>query len=386
MQFPPIRNVIALLTNQCQCACPYCFEARSPERMSLNVAKDILDFVKTGGGKSSGFTFFGGEPMLEFESIMVPLVEYSEQSPIPTRFAMTTNGTLLDEDRLAWLAKHNVHFMLSFDGGKETQDLSRPMRDGNSSFDAIMSYLPDLLLRAPSLPIRATLIKENVPRFFEDILFMESIGVKDFSVLPNFFETWDAETQNTFLEELAKYNEHVVASYEAGKRPLLINPYRAAFYEIVLVLRTTERRTSANCLTANQCGFGIRGGASVDYQGDLYGCHHVEMTRESPFYIGDVYHGVDADRVNALIADYDPNKVRNAGCSSCPIDKICNGGCGSNNYVMCGDVHLVPDGWCFWRKAVTSAADAVMRELADKGSPLFLQDFEWCLSGRAVYA
>ena len=74
--------------------------------MSLNVAKDILDFVKTGGGKSSGFTFFGGEPMLEFESIMVPLVEYSEQSPIPTRFAMTTNGTLLDEDRLAWLAKH----------------------------------------------------------------------------------------------------------------------------------------------------------------------------------------------------------------------------------------------------------------------------------------
>ena len=106
MQFPPIRNVIALLTNQCQCACPYCFEARSPERMSLNVAKDILDFVKTGGGKSSGFTFFGGEPMLEFESIMVPLVEYSEQSPIPTRFAMTTNGTLLDEDRLAWLAKH----------------------------------------------------------------------------------------------------------------------------------------------------------------------------------------------------------------------------------------------------------------------------------------
>ena len=71
MNILPIRSVIALLTNQCNCACPYCFEARSPERMSIDTAKDILNFVKTNAGNRSGFTFFGRETMLEFERIII---------------------------------------------------------------------------------------------------------------------------------------------------------------------------------------------------------------------------------------------------------------------------------------------------------------------------
>lgn len=385
MPIRKIRNVIALLTNQCQCACPYCFEERSPERMSLDTAIDILNFVKEGGGSSSGFTFFGGEPMLEFETIIIPLIEYSENTSIPTRFAMTTNGTLLDKERIEWLARHNVSYMLSFDGDKPTQDLSRPMRNGKSSFDAIMTFLPDLLRSNPQLPLRATLITENVPNFYHDILFLASLGVKDFSVLPNFFEIWDQDTKTAFLAELAKYNEYLVSSYEAGQRPLLINPYRSAFYDIVLTLQTSVRRGSANCITTNQCGLGVRGSASVDYRGDLYGCHHIHMTRESPFYIGNVYDGIDEARIINLIESYTPTRVGNEHCTTCPIDKICNGGCSPNNYALNGDVHIVSEGWCFWKQAIVTAADNVMRELARRENQLFLQDFKWCMGGRFAY-
>ena len=385
MNIPPIRNVIALLTNQCNCACSYCFESRSQEHMDLETAKDILDFVKTNGGDFSGFTFFGGEPMLEFDRIIVPLIEYSEHSDVHTRFAMTTNGTLFDKDRIDWLVDHDVNFMLSFDGDRKTQELSRPMRTSKSSFDAVMNILPYLLEKNSYQSIRATLIRENIPNFTDDVKWLDSIGVKDFSVLPNFFETWDAETEELFLVELSKYNKYIFETYQNGERPLLIRAYRAAFYEIPLVLKTEKRRTSNNCPTAAQCGFGIRGGASVDYRGDLYGCHHVPMNRQSPFYIGNVYEGIDATRVEALIAGYTPEKVGNELCATCPIDKICNGGCVSNNYVMCGDVHVVPKGWCFWRKSIISAADAVMRKLADEGNELFLHDFEVALNGRAAY-
>ena len=385
MNILPIRSVIALLTNQCNCACPYCFEARSPERMSLDTAKDILNFVKTNAGDRSGFTFFGGEPMLEFERIIVPLVEYSEQSGVHTRFAMTTNGTLLDKERIDWLVNHDISFMLSFDGNRETQELSRPLRIKESSFDAIMNFLPYLLEKIPHQSIRATLIQENIPNFTNDVLWLDSIGVKDFSVLPNFFETWDDKTKQLFLDELSKYNEYILSSYRNGKRPLLLRAYRAAFYEIPLVLRTKERRTSGNCITAAQCGFGIRGGASVDYRGDLYGCHHVPMNRQSPFYIGNVYDGIDVSRIEALTASYVPEKVGNEHCATCPIDKICNGGCVSNNYIMCGDVHKVSEGWCFWRQSIISAADAIMRKLADEDNALFLEEFKACLNGRAIY-
>lgn len=385
MNILPIKNVIALLTNQCNCACPYCFEARTSERMSLETAKDILNFVKTNGGDRSGFTFFGGEPMLEFERIIVPLVEYSEQSGIHTRFAMTTNGTLLNKDRIDWLTDHDIHFMLSFDGNRKTQELSRPMRTGESSFDTIMGFLPYLLEKVPYQSIRATLIQENIPNFTDDVIWLDSIGVKDFSVLPNFFETWDDKTKQLFLEELSKYNNYILSSYRAGKRPLLIRAYRAAFYEIPLVLKTKERRTSNNCPTAAQCGFGIRGGASVDYRGDLYGCHHVPMNRQSPFYIGNIYDGIDVSRIEALTSSYSPEKVGNEQCASCPIDKICNGGCVSNNYVMCEDIHVVHGGWCFWRKSIISAADAVMRQLANENNKLFIYDFESAINGRAIY-
>lgn len=385
MNIQPIRSVIALLTNQCNLACPYCFEARSPERMTLETAKDILNFVKANAGDRSGFTFFGGEPMLEFNRLIVPLVEYSEASGIRTRFAMTTNGTLLDKDRVDWLADHNVRYMLSFDGNRETQERSRPCRAPGSSFDKIMDILPYALEKNRNLSIRATLINENIPNFFNDILFLESIGVTDFSVLPNFFERWDDETQHAFLGELSKYNEYIVESYRSGKRPLLLRAYRAAFYEIPLVLNTEVRRTSKNCLTKNQCGFGIRGGASVNVHGDLFGCHHVDMTRESPFYIGNVYDGVDMARVETLVSGYTPEKVGNELCATCPIDKICNGGCVSNNYVMCGDVHKVSPGWCFWRKAIISAADEVLRTLGEERNELFVRDFKASLNGRAVY-
>ncbi len=385
MDIPPIRSVIALLTNQCNCACPYCFEARSPERMSLETAKDILNFVKKNAGNRSGFTFFGGEPMLEFDSLMVPLVEYSKTTGVHTRFAMTTNGTLLDKERIDWIFENNIAFMLSFDGGKNTQDHSRPLRNGESSFDTVMKILPYILEKQPTQSVRATLIRESIPRFMEDLLYLESIDVRDFSVLPNFYDIWSEDDRDAFLYQLQLYNEYILKSYREGKRPLLIRAYRAALYEIPLVLQTEKRRTSKNCPTKAQCGFGIRGGASVDVHGDLYGCHHVKMERESPFYIGNVYDGVDPDRIEALIAGYNPENVGNAYCPDCPIDKICNGGCVSNNYILCGDVHIVPESWCFWRKSIISAANQVIQILGMEENELFLRDFKMELSGRSIY-
>lgn len=381
----PIRNLILLLTDSCNCACPYCFEARSPEHMSEETAAAALDFVQRNAGDRSGLTFFGGEPMLEFDRLIVPTIARAEASGTHTRFAMTTNGTLLTPERVDYLAEHGVRYMLSFDGDRPTQERSRPMRDGGSSFDRLMAVLPHILDRAPDVSVRATLIAENVPRFFDDILFFETQGVRDFSVLPNFFETWDDSTRAAFLRELSKYNRYIVDKYRAGERPLLIRAYRAAFYEIPLALRTEVRRTSANCLTQNQCGFGQRGGASCDVRGNLYGCHHVPMTPESSWCIGNIFDGVDPARVAALVEGYTPERVGNDGCASCPIDKICNGGCVSNNYVMRGDVHRVPEGWCFWRQSIASAAHEVMQTLGREGSALFLQDFRTALNGRAVY-
>ena len=70
--------------------------------------------------------------MLEWDSIIYPLIEWSKME-YPTKFNMTTNGTLFTEDRLNYLFKNNVSFLLSMDGSKETQDKNRPMKNFKSS-------------------------------------------------------------------------------------------------------------------------------------------------------------------------------------------------------------------------------------------------------------
>ena len=71
MEIKPIRGVIALLTNQCNLACPYCFEQRDVQTMSLDTAKKLVDFVAP--QNSPHITLFGGEPTLMWDSIIVPL-------------------------------------------------------------------------------------------------------------------------------------------------------------------------------------------------------------------------------------------------------------------------------------------------------------------------
>lgn len=172
----PIRNAIVMLTNQCNCRCVYCFENRSAERMSLETAKAVLHFIHSSGTRSPGFTFFGGEPMLEFDTIIRPLVEYSKEAfPITTRFAMTTNGTLFTKERLDFLKENNIRFMLSMDGAATAQNGNRPLASGGNSFDKVIENVPYILELWPNQSFRETLTQYNVGSLFEDIMFFESI-------------------------------------------------------------------------------------------------------------------------------------------------------------------------------------------------------------------
>ena len=364
----PLKNIIALLTNQCNLACPYCFEERDERRMDLETGKDILTYLHKSADRP-GLTFFGGEPMLEWDRLIVPLVLWDEETyQNAARFNMTTNGTLLTEDRLEFLLKHNISFMLSMDGGRETQDSGRPMKSGESGFDRLMKIIPSILWRRPGQVVRSTLTPASCGRFFQDLMFFRETGFQNVAVMPDVFQKWDARTVSSLSSELGKYEDYVIDTFRAGRTPLLFFEYQKAFRRIAGVLaeeRAGTRRASPECSGKNQCGFGLRGGASADVDGNLYGCHHVTMNRESPFFIGDVYHGVDEERVKALVSMYNPMKLGGEKCETCPLDRVCNGGCKPNNYHLFGDMHMVPDTFCSWMQCVTDSAYRTACALGD---------------------
>lgn len=382
-EIKPIRNAIVMLTNQCNCRCVYCFEQRRNERMSLDTAKDTLRFIHRGAVGHAGFTFFGGEPMLEFDTVMVPLIEWSKSLLLSTRFAMTTNGTLFSKERLEFLKENNISFMLSMDGASSAQNQNRPLVSGRNSFDTIEPYIPYILKLWPNQSFRETLTEYNVRTLFKDICWFSDIGCKNLMIVPDLFRVWgDADIQ-TLSEQILLYEDYLLSSFKAGIEPLVIHEYKIAFMQFFILTKNKglPRRTSPGIRSSYQCGFGMHGSVSIDPLGDIYGCHHVSpMSRESEYYLGNIYDGVDERRVRRLVDRFDRQLVGNSMCKDCGLDGICDGGCAPNNFQINGDEHKVPKMHCIWQRTVADSAYRLCNALAS--NERFCAEFAACAKGR----
>ena len=382
MRILPMRKGIAMLTSACNLSCEYCFETHCPKHMTLEMAKQTVDYLcgNCKEGESAGVVFFGGEPMLMFDPIIVPLLEYSKSLDLHVNFTMTTNGTLLTREKFRYLNDNNVRFMLSFDGLKDVQESGRPMKNGKSSYDLVIDNLRHIQESGVFYTVRSTLHRSWIDRLFETIQFMDSLNVPTYHLLPNVWETWDEQDLKTLQEQLAKYEEYVIDGFRSGRKPLLFTDYSAGFWRMTAAMRNPLRRSVHSCLPESRCGMGVRGSCSIDPSGDMYGCHHISpMTRDSAWYIGNVYDGVDEKRVQNLIAMYDKDVLGNSHCKSCPLDGICDGGCTPTNVMVTGNVNEVPETFCLWRRAITDSAYRVAQILGAEENTLFRTEFlRWC--------
>lgn len=78
-QLPLITRAFFNITNACNLSCRYCFVKQSPEYMSYQTAKDAADFLIRNAeqsGTTPAITFFGGEPLLGWDTVIMPLTEY----------------------------------------------------------------------------------------------------------------------------------------------------------------------------------------------------------------------------------------------------------------------------------------------------------------------
>ncbi len=153
------RQLLTLeLTQQCNLRCEYCCygehypELRKPsaQTMSLETAKsEVTNFMSLCSEECS-IGLYGGEPLLEFD-LLKNIVLFAEaqarQRGLSVRFSMTTNGTLLTDEKLHFLVAHEFNIMVSLDGNKESHDRHRVFRNdkhpeqGTGSYDVVMRNL-----------------------------------------------------------------------------------------------------------------------------------------------------------------------------------------------------------------------------------------------------
>ena len=147
-----MRQLILQVTQGCNLRCNYCSysgayknRTHSHNFMSVDTAERAIDFFmkRTKDSNNVTVSFYGGEPLLNL-NLIKHCVSYIEERYYGKNidFAMTTNGTLLDDNSIAFFANKGFNLLISLDGPKEIHDKHRRFASNDEgSFSVIMDNI-----------------------------------------------------------------------------------------------------------------------------------------------------------------------------------------------------------------------------------------------------
>lgn len=343
-EYQYLTSAMLNVTDDCNLQCRYCFVEQHPHYMTLDTAKAAVDWlyknylkkkelnIPTINNKISLY-FFGGEPMLCYETIIKPIVQYcEEQYKDLFQFGMTTNGTLLSKEKIDWLQHYNFSLLLSIDGNKETQDFNRPCRNCTmSSFDLIEKNIPYLLEKFPNLTFRSTGYAPTIHHMFENYLYAESLGFKRWLTICDNRNKWTQQQINNFKEELSKIYFYRLEQIGKGIEPMICSRIDNWFNYTIMLLNNHNFEN----LSIQRCGLATTNGA-IGYDGSIYGCQEqVSKDNKNLFYIGNIFKkGINKDLHFKLLKTYYDNQkntiLKKEECEKCSLKNFC-----INNTLYC---------------------------------------------------
>ena len=391
-EYKYLSNACLNLTDACNLMCGYCFVTQNPHYMTLDTAKAAVDYLVKNLRikKEKGYifekdkvdiTFFGGEPFLLWDEIMVPLVKYSEKTyPSEVEYNVTTNGTLLSKERIDFLYEHNIGILLSIDGAKETQDYNRPCHSGESSFDLIIPNIPYLLEKFPNTTFRSTIYAPTVEHTFENYLFASYLGFKNIFMMPNCRDKWTNEQKEELKNQINLIYDFIQKSFEQESMPISFSPINTSFENILnhdLKVYMNEPASTKTIRTIYRCGLGI-GGGSIGYDGNIYGCQEQDSkAKNSRFYIGNIFeNGIDEKLHISLLKEYSQEIEmiceNEEYCKNCPMRNICiSNACPSSSQDLFNSFFIDAEIHCMWNRYLFEKSADLMQILVPQKNQLF---------------
>ena len=281
--------VTLCLTHNCNLSCPYCFVKQKPERMSLETAKKAIEWTRNNyalkhicqeDNQEMKIYFFGGEPLLEFNTIIAPILEKYGNTP-HMHFGITTNGTLLTEEMLQLFAKYNVSLMLSFDGVEEIQNAQRPGKNCNS-YQTLIEIIPKLLFYLPNTIMRSTITQQSIPYIYDTYLLANDLGFKNITMYPNYFEDWNANLCAELHSQVYQISNYIQHS-------LLNNTIPTQLVNIIKYFQYVYYNQRPSPKTLFRCGLGTST-CGIAPNGDILSCHD-KSSSYSTLVLGNVVTG-----------------------------------------------------------------------------------------------
>lgn len=357
-----LRNLYLLVSGDCNLDCSYCYAhggriGDGPLTMSADVLRLALEKLVPHNG-SLVVSFFGGEPLLELD-LLRQAVDWGNALGAARgtrmRYAMTTNGTLIDEPRLRFLKDHISYLAVSLDGQPALTDSCRHFRSGEGSVgNKVEQSLESLRNAGIAFGLRATITEKNAEHLADAAAYLQDLSPASLRIDAASGKEWSREGWHVWTARVRQLNRHSFARLIAGETAVPLGDiYRVA------ALRLADEKRYYPCLAG-------RGILAVDTAGDAYPCDH--FVGEVDFRMGNVKDADFPSTAFCRISDrFIANEVdRRQQCAVCNIRYSCGGECPAISMKRQGNIAEPSPNHCrHMRHVLRDAAKLVDAALSD---------------------
>jgi uncharacterized protein len=359
---PTDVHLTLCLTHDCNLRCTYCYGGRKQARaMSAEVARLAIDRCLARVSQRMHLVFFGGEPLLRWQDL-VDFTGYARQRAIATsvevRPTVTTNGTQLDDERVAWLATERFLVAVSCDGARAAHDRNRRDAAGGSTYDTTTAAIRRCLAAGLRLRVVMVLDPSNVEWLPESVSALVALGARELVVNVNWAADWAPDSVRAQCR----------AAY-ARVADLYLEAYRQKQpFWLSLLDGKIASHIKGGYLPGDRCDHGQRN-LVVAASGRLYPCDRlVGEDGDGALAIGDVWTGPDEKRIRRLVSQV----TSPAECGECALASRCRNRCACANLAMTGAIDVPSETLCFHEQLAIRAADHAAQCLFAERNPLFL--------------
>lgn len=313
-----MQHLTLQVTQDCNFKCRYCHYTRdtSIERthnktqMDWEVAKKSIDFMWEHSKDSSQicFGFYGGEPLLNFNLIR-ECTEYIEKKFETKNIScnITTNGSVLTNEIIKYMAEKNFTVSVSLDGPPHIQNYNRKFyENGKDTFDVVWNNVQRM--------------KEVNLEWFNKKVYFHPVYLahENATEIMKFYSTNSISPKKVLLYranldgiDYISINTEVQLPNEKNE---IANP----------IFRDFEKQFKSKSIINNRWhhnGPCVPGGRKifVDVNGNIFPCEKLNSSMANS--IGDIDNGINIDIVKKLM---NIGKMTEAQCKRCFAMRFCS--------------------------------------------------------------
>lgn len=303
-----------LLTDLCNLECRYCKVCHNTDDplsspAPLDKVRKAVDALFSKSSMPKTIHITGGEPLLFFQEVKA-IVDYIVTAyPASAHeyiIVLGTNGVLLDDEKVAFLKKHDIKAIISLDGDKKANAL-RVMKNGMPSYDYAVKAIRKLKEAGVETGVSMVIGKHNVD-YAEQCIEMVARKFRPSSIGVNFIKNTKLNEKSTYLISGKEYADRIYAVHQRGRR-------RGVFLELlarkIFPFVYQEYRLY-------DCGASNGTTINIDASGNVGTCKSFLCLKT---------HYTDSDIEKIIDKFKDRSPLHNSYCADCVAQGICGNGC-----------------------------------------------------------